>query len=277
MPCTCSSLRSRLGVALLAAVVVLVVLCVPSALDQYPNPPDRPGPRPQELPPTRPVVPVALQSWSQINTSGFGDPNREWVNALTVFGGALHAGVSPYDSSGARVWRLNGAWVPVSTPGFGNTNNSWISYVTSCHGYLYAGTQNLVNGAELWRSLDGNTWSPARTGGFGTPSANAEIMHLSVLSDTLYLAADTWLAPTIGSQIWRSSDGLSWTNVVTGGFGNGENRAIISLEQIGGNYYAGTWTETIPGQLWRSPTGDAGTWQAALSRRGHEANGQRQQ
>ena len=85
-------------------------------------------------------------------------------------------------------------------------------------------------------------------------------MHLTVYSDTLYAAAGNWgVAPFArGAQIWRTTDGLSWTNVVTQGFGNANTAAIISLQELDGYLYAGTWSDAIVGQLWRSPSGNAG-------------------
>jgi hypothetical protein len=48
-----------------------------------------------------------------------------------------------------------------------------------------AGWTQINAGGEIWNSNDGLNWTPVMTGGFGTLS-NAEIMHLTVYSDTLY-------------------------------------------------------------------------------------------
>ncbi len=261
--------------AILAALVtlaLLVTLNTPAALAQYPNPPDKP-PSPGTPSPSG-VRQLALDNWAQINASGFGDPNVSWVNALCVFNGDLYGGTSSTSLDGGEIWRYTGGlgWTNVMTGGFRSISttwgisNSWVSYLTPFHGELYAGTQNLSTGAEIWRSGDSIHWTPVMTGGFGLRS-NQEIMHLTVYSDTLYATAGNWESAPFarGAQIWRTSDGLNWTNVVTRGFGNPNSAAVIALQDIGGELYAGTWSDVSVGQLWRSPTGDFGTWTSVTS------------
>ncbi len=252
--------------ATLAAFFVLALLDTPVALAQYPSPPDKP-PVPGTPSPSG-VRPLALDNWTQINVSGFGDSNISWVNALSVFNGDLFAGSSTTDFNGSQIWRYTGglSWTNVMTGGFESSSNSWISYLTPVHGYLYAGTQNLDTGAEIWRSPDGLTWTPVMTRGFGLTS-NQEIMHLTVYNNVLYATAGNWgVAPFAqGAQIWRTADGLSWTNVVTQGFGIPNSAAVIALQGINGYLYAGTWSDATVGQLWRSPTGNAGSWTTVTS------------
>ncbi len=162
-------LRFLLGMALLAAVIALAIFWAPNALAQYPNPPDRP-PAPHVVP-----HPLALPAgWTQINSSGFGGTNTDWVNALDVFGGQLYAGASTADASGGQIWRYSGSgtdWTNVVTQGFRSISttwdisNTWVSDLEPYHGFLYAGTQNLAIGGEIWRSGDGLSWNPVITGG----------------------------------------------------------------------------------------------------------------
>jgi PKD repeat protein len=258
--------RLFLGIVLLSAVAAIGVLGAPPALAQYPKPPDQP-PAPRRVP--RPLA--APPGWTQINASGFGETNNWWVNALDVFGGSLYAGASTQNSSGGQIWRYTNSgidWTNVVTAGFQSPtttwdiSNTWVSDLEPYHGFLYAGTQNLNTGGEIWSSGDGLNWTPVMTGGFGAPS-NQEIMHLTVYSDTLYASAGDWGTPpfALGGQVWRTSNGVDWTNVVTQGFGTISSTTIIGLEGIGGFLYAGTWSDLVPGQLWRSATGDADSWQ----------------
>jgi len=208
-----------------------------------------------------------VPGWLQSNINSFGDRQNSSILTLAPFDGQLYAGTYNWGGNGAQLWRLDSVgWTAVITNGFGNSNNVGIDHLTEFNGQLYASTANGAEGGEVWRSANGLNWTRVARQGFGVPT-NGDVFRFAVFNDTLYAA--TWSYTTDhGAEIWRSSTGISgdWTRVVTNGFGDASNPAVLSFESFNGYLYAGTcnWNSTTRtstgGTVWRSPTGDAGTW-----------------
>ncbi len=67
------------------------------------------------------------------------------------------------------------AWQQVNSNGFGDPQAPEVSALEAFNGYLYAGTHNPVNpapgqlydGAQIFRSPDGSSWTPVTQPGFG--------------------------------------------------------------------------------------------------------------
>lgn len=208
----------------------------------------------------------ATPNWLQRNINGFGDRNR-YVNALTPFGGYLYAGTAKMAARGAQIWRMDAAgnWNAVMTDGFGGQYNVGIDHLVEFKGRLYAGIWNSTpnppyvdTGGEIWRSNNGTIWEQVANGGFGN-RYNGEIFHMAVYNDQLY--AGTWTyTNTLGAGIWRSSTGDAgdWTQVAANGFGDPDNRAILTMQEFDGYLYAGTRSRTANGaDIWRY---DGATW-----------------
>ncbi len=164
-------------------------------------------------------------------------------------------------------------WKQVNLNGFGDRNNS-ISTLAPFGGQLYAGTYNFGgNGAQLWRTADGINWTPVFTNGFDN-TANVGIDHLLEFNDQLY--AGTWADEVNGGEVWRSGNGLNWTRVVSQGFGDPTNGEVMRLGAFNGQIYAGTWsyTTTHGAEIWRSSTGDTGSWSQVVANGFGDANNQ---
>ena len=64
-------------------------------------------------------------------------------------------------------------WQQVNSSGFGDPQASEVSALTAFNGHLYAGTYNPIDpgpqldGAQIFRSADGETWTPVTDPGFG--------------------------------------------------------------------------------------------------------------
>jgi len=65
-----------------------------------------------------------------------------------------------------------------------------------------------------------------------------------------------------GARLWRLQ-ASTWTEVMSGGFGNAGNYAIDHLLGYGGMLYAATWNEQTGGEIWRSANGD--TWEQVVT------------
>ena len=156
-------------------------------------------------------------------------------------------------------------WKQVNINGFGERSNR-INSLASFGGYLYAGAYNLSgSGAQLWRMDASGNWTAVMTNGFGN-SNNVGIDHLLEFNGQLY--AGVWNQINTppyyqdGGEIWRSSDGLNWTRVVSQGFGDPTNGEVMRLGVFNNQIYAGTWsyTTTHGAEIWRSGSGDSGSW-----------------
>ena len=169
--------------------------------------------------------------WAAASTSGFADKAVTGITALSDFEGALYAGTQRFEG-GAEVWRrdrASGAWSAVATDGFGDESNAAVTELEVFGGQLYAGVQNLT------LTTDPTSGRQDRT--------------------------------STGGALLRSADGVSWHEVVADGFGESRNMSVSTLEEFSGQLYAGTASLTVThgAQVWRSPSGDAGTWERVLA------------
>jgi len=200
-------------------------------------------------------------TWTAVSEIGFGsaytNTNRS-IPDLTVFDGQLYAGVGRSDNAG-QIWRSSDgtAWTQVEGSGFGNANNSRILALAVFSHQLYAATGNDNDGLEIWRSSTGNagSWSQVVTGGFNSDSNNRMVCGFAEFNGYLYAAVEN---TTDGVEIWRTSDGVTWTQANTSSFGDANNGETGGLAVFGGYLYSGTRNDTTGAQLWRSSDGT--TW-----------------
>lgn len=152
-------------------------------------------------------------------------------------------------------------WKQVNVNGFGTRRNRITSLATFGNN-LYAGTY-FEEGAQIWRMNSLGQWSKIIDTGFGNP-ANIGIDHMLEFNGCLY--AGTWADGTNGGELWRTCDGTRWEQVVAGGFGDATNGEIIRLGVYEGQLYAATWsyTDTHGTEVWRSSSGNAGTWERVV-------------
>lgn len=234
---------------------------------------------------------VSPGTWNAANTAGFGEGAVNYALwSMNTFNGSLYAAVDSLAGAGAKVFRYDGGtnWTKVNTDGFGSDFNSAALELVVFGGHLYCSTTN-PNGAEIWR-YDGSSWTQVATAGFGD-STNIGVFAMSTFGSHLYAATysssgaiivgsagHTVLSrsafdvlngaqPGPGTQVWRSSDGMSWELTNTPGFGDPSNYVTVRMLVFGDSLYAGT--ETNSGlQIWRTqgevlrelpPTGGEGS------------------
>ena len=150
-------------------------------------------------------------------------------------------------------------WQQVNDNGFGEQQTGEVTALAAFNGRLYAGTNNSIDGARIFRSEDGVTWTPVTQPGFGIAHdiAPPSILDLAVFNGRLYASTGRGDGP---AQIWRTLDGVNWAPMVISGFGNPDLVDITALAEYNGLLYAGA-THLISGaQIWRSYTGDNNTW-----------------
>lgn len=106
-------------------------------------------------------------SWTQAINPGFGDPNNKKVETVFVFQNQLYVSLNNA-VTGMEVWRsLDGTlWEQVNPDGFGDSNNAGTNrrHATADFGnQLYVGMSNLLEGGELWRTIQQATATPTAT------------------------------------------------------------------------------------------------------------------
>jgi hypothetical protein len=139
--------------------------------------------------------------------------------------------------------------------GFGNQDTVDMTALIEYEGMLYDGARNLVGGAQVWRSLSGdsNTWTQVA----GLQTGDASITGMAVFDQALYAAVDSeWV-----TQIWRS-DGAAWTAVVNNGFGYPLTTSTGGMTEFAGFLYVGGGDEGDGARLWR--TDDGVSWEQVI-------------
>jgi len=92
-------------------------------------------------------------SWSQVGSTGFGNPNNYGVKSLSVCGPNLFIGTDRRNADGCQVLSFNGSSIiQENQNGFGDTNNIDATVMAVFNSNLYVGTKNF-NGTQIWRSV----------------------------------------------------------------------------------------------------------------------------
>ena len=144
-------------------------------------------------------------------------------------------------------------WRQSNLSGFGNSNNGAVSALDAFDSYLYAGTWNDNDGAQIWRTTDGRTWSQFTP---SWPAGDAEVSDAQPFGGHLYTGLGN---EANGGEIWRT-DGTTWEPVATGGLGDKNNYNFAALAVFGGELYAATGNIATGIEMWRTSTGTSGSW-----------------
>ncbi len=224
---------------------------------------------------------TAGSPWTAVMTNGFGVPSNVGIDHLLSFGGQLYAGTWADAVNGGEVWRsANGlSWTRVISQGFGDPTNGEVYRFAVFSDTLYASTWSYTktHGVEIWRSATGNSgaWERVVSNGLGNAD-NSAALSFEEFNGALYASTYNW-GPSVssGGEVWRTTNGTTWTKVITGGFGTTTNYAVAPLAAFNGYLYAGTanWnpaTQTSNGgQVWRcsaaSGCDEAGDWEQITS------------
>jgi hypothetical protein len=120
--------------------------------------------------------------------------------------------------------------------------------------YLYAGTM-AVHSPTVWRSASGEpgSWEKVFTfpneSGYSIGSVRGMVAHDDGL---LYMSTTPVgdIQPGGIGQIW-ATDGLTFTRVMTDGFGSPRNAGVSMLASFNGCLYAGTYNPTSGYEVWK--------------------------
>lgn len=182
------------------------------------------------------------------------------------------AGASP-DSLGAGRLRLQADpqapmvlldWQQANSDGFGDSGELEVSALEAFNGYLYAGTYNpiapapLYDGARIYRSSNGVSWTPVTLPGFGNTHDIAPPAILDFVEFGSYLYASTGRGNA--AQIWRTLGDI-WAPVMITGFSDPDNVNINALAIYDNLIYAGVTNLVDGAKIYRSFTGDSNSWE----------------
>ncbi len=209
--------------------------------------------------------------WTQVTTGGFGDSSNVAIDAFEVFNNQLYAGTwnqpDSNHTNGGQIWRsptaAPGSWERVANNGINDPVNGEVMSLRAFNGFLYAGTwsyNTASHGGEIFRSDTGNdgSWTEVFSDTLPSHHRQEAVMTMEVFSNTLYAGMTDF---NLGAELWRTTNGTTWTQANQDGFGDALNTRIISLEVFNNQLYAGVQTYdsvlevSHGGQIWRSPDG----------------------
>jgi len=148
-------------------------------------------------------------SWTLVNTAGFGDVNNENFKDMVVFtvdSTDWLCGGTANSTTGAEVWcTMDGTnWSQKNTNGFGSSSNALIASSAVFDNHLYFGVYN-SGGGRVYRSPDLSSWTMVYE---SSDRPRVEIMD--VLDGYLYIAEgdkDGRDSDDLTIRIYRSSTG----------------------------------------------------------------------
>ena len=185
-------------------------------------------------------------AWTQKNLSGFGVVSNVLIASSEVFSGALYFGV--YNPEGGSVWRTADlvTWSPVFTA----PDRARVEMVGGFDGDLYiaAGAYDgripSDPAIRLYRSAAGDpgAWSEVGAAVGSDPHNTRTIVDgATVYNGGLYVAV---MNAATGAEVWRTTEGVTWTQVNADGFGAA---ATFAAQLIPFNGYLYAWTSNYVG------------------------------
>ncbi|MBN2054455.1 hypothetical protein JW905_06010 [bacterium] len=190
------------------------------------------------------------------------DPAIIDIRSIAFFEGFLFAGTRGIP---AKIMRYGidgkGTWEMVVDDGFGDPENIDIDAMAVWNGFLYAGTgnPNQVEGPEIWRSSDGDTWEKVLDLAAWTDCG--ELYGGLEFQDRLYFGVDDHIS---GAVMWRSATGAmgTWEACSANGFGDHRNGRFYGMCVFAGQLYVGTSNYESGAEIWR--TDDGTQWECVM-------------
>ena len=156
-------------------------------------------------------------SWSLINSGGFGDSNNN-NSYLTNFNNTLIA--STWNSSGSQIYQYSGnnQWSKIANDGLGGNFDT--VRLTTMNGQMY-GIGSSSSGTRVFRYDNDLTWTPISATGLGDPS-NTE-GFLTTFNNTLYASTG---GTAIGgvAKIYQYDGNSTWSVINNDGMGDSDNK-----------------------------------------------------
>lgn len=145
-------------------------------------------------------------------------------------------------------------WVQINKSGFGSEHNRSVRAMAILDEFLYAATYNPVDGSEIWkaRAYEPNMRDTWRNVTPGWSRDIIDVRSMAIFNNELYVG-------TVGSEIWKTGRGSSWSQVTPADpewIRNGDISSMIVKDDV--LYVA----KSEPAQIWRNESGD---WEVLVS------------
>jgi len=150
----------------------------------------------------------------------------------------------------------------ISSDGFDDPMNTAVGATKIHEQYLYLGTWNVANGCKMYRTKDVKEFELISTGGFGNVN-NFDIISLEWFKGKLYVG--TWnmkdaLAVYRANADAPNAADIVWEPITADGFGDIGNKAATFMCIFKDCLYVGCFNPLSGPEVWRSATGDPGSW-----------------
>ncbi len=172
-----------------------------------------------------------------------------WVGAMLV----LSSGVMPVFAKESTTTFEKVFTLPGST--------ALLFVIQPFQSSLYISSSDSVNGGQIWRSKDGNSWTPVTGPGYGINPNYVNNWGMTVFKGKIYTAVncDVNSSPGCPGIILRSANGKDWEQIPLATGSSlldklGVFEDMIYATSVGSSIGSG-------GYIWRSRSGDPGTWQ----------------
>lgn len=235
-------------------------------------------------------IPQSQSDWEEVAADTNGDPfgindttQADHIDSIAAFKNKIYVSIANRSGywPGTLVFRSDsgdsGTWEQVIQAGFDDTDNSNFkdmrTFTVDDTEWLCGGTKNETTGAEVWCTKDGTTWQQKNSSGFGDTD-NTLIASTAVFAGALYVGVNN---STDTGSVWRTSDLAEWTRVYTAV----EHARVEMAGVLDGQLYIaegaedGRYKREPPVRVFRSDTGDAGSWQEVGTQMGQDENNAR--
>jgi sugar lactone lactonase YvrE len=156
-------------------------------------------------------------------------------------------------------------WRQVNSDGFGDRNNL-LDAMETFNGKIYAASSNWSGpGGSVYSSSNGRDWTPASAGGFGAGNSVPAILDLQVFNGQLYASTGWGSQGNNSVRIYRTLNGINWNPVVSDGFGNANNSAVIAMTAYNTKLYAAVSNYGDGAEIWSSSTGNENSWAPVMT------------
>jgi hypothetical protein len=181
-----------------------------------------------------------------------------------VFGLILIAAMLVTSGSATTKGPKPPGWENVFTPPPSDFTALWALETFKNH--LYVAADNYTTGVQIYRSADGKDWTPVNEAGFGDPGLWIS-WDMMTFKGKLYISVHDWGNGITPGGVWRSENGTDWERVFTL---SDDDFATFHMPAAFGEFNGMLYFSSIGslgsyGQLWRSPSGDPGTWEMVFS------------
>jgi len=201
-------------------------------------------------------------TWERVEAPGFLEPPAMAGGPPLKFRGQLIFAEAQFVQT-LRLWGCEPSPLRlIDKSGFDDPLNTGIVKIKAHEDYIYLGTWNVANGGKVYRSGNGENWELTGSGGLGSAN-NFCVLSFEWFNGKLYVG--TWNMRD-ALQVFRANADadnaadIVWEAVTTDGFGDAGNKAATCMSAFNGHLYVGCFNPTTGPEVWRSASGNPGTF-----------------